>query len=235
MCIVDGSAVLPPGVMSIADTITIVEDLGNRIPDKSWMLYLLEAFDRKKGAPVELNLICQFNDRNNFWAIFGGKNRYKFTKVLPHVGHTYLRQIIFQSDMQAIDYVLTDRTDGQREEYRLGASGDTVGFQTKNHFTGIEWWNRVGGDPFPVRYRVEIAELMCGMGDGREGITYMPYDGLVPDSDRATASYPVSFFAKPAIASDAGDGYHYISYDVGDGTTNAGLRLAGGRGRPATL
>ncbi|HZC88368.1 MAG TPA: hypothetical protein VE199_02025, partial [Nitrososphaera sp.] len=84
----------PINVVAITDIITILEDLGNKIPDKSWMLYLLEMFDGQNKNAVELNLICQFNDRDNFWAIFKGINRYKFTKVLPSVGHSYLRQII---------------------------------------------------------------------------------------------------------------------------------------------
>lgn len=77
-----------------SDVIKICKDLGNNIPDKSWMLYLLELFD--SGAidnihrAIELNLICQFNEYDNFWAIFAGVNRYKFNKVLPVVGHSYL-------------------------------------------------------------------------------------------------------------------------------------------------
>jgi hypothetical protein len=35
----------PRGVIAIFDVITIIEDMGNQIPDKSWMLYLLELFN----------------------------------------------------------------------------------------------------------------------------------------------------------------------------------------------
>src|SRR5919198_5403224 len=73
----------PSCVVAVIDTIRIIQDFGNNIPNKSWMLYLLELFDSGYGIKaIELNLICQFNDRDNFWAIFGGVNRYKFIKVL---------------------------------------------------------------------------------------------------------------------------------------------------------
>jgi hypothetical protein len=213
---VQGRQTFPPGIVSVGDAITILHDLGNRIPDKSWMLYLLEVFDRKAGAPVELNLICQFNDRDNFWAIFGGVNRYKFTSVLPAVGHTYLRQIIFKKESRAIEYLLTDRTSGQSEKFVF--DGADIAFEGRSSFTGVEWWNKAAGSPFPVRYRVQVSELMCGIADG-QGITYLPYDGLVSDKDRAGDSYPVSFGG-----AETRDGY--LSYEVADGSARRGLALA---------
>jgi len=81
----------PSEVVGASDIIRIRKDLGNNIPDKSWMLYLLELFDSgatdDNYSPIELNLICQFNEYDNFWAIFEGINRYKFTKVIPIIGH----------------------------------------------------------------------------------------------------------------------------------------------------
>ena len=223
LCMMQGRDSLPPGVMSVADAITIVDDRGNRIPDKSWMLYLLEVFDRKGGLPVELNLICQFNDRDNFWAIFAGKNRYKFTAVLPAVGHTYLRQIIFRRNKKAIDYVLTDRMTGQSEEFSLSASG--IAFEAGGQFTGIEWWNKSGDLPFHVRHGVIVSELMAGFADG-EGISYVPYDGLVPDKDGWAEIYPIRFDKPAAIKG-------YLSYGVSEGTTKAGMRFS--MGQHATL
>jgi hypothetical protein len=209
--------------MAVADAITIIEDMGNRIPDRSWMLYLLEVFDRKAGAPAELNLICQFNDRDNFWAIFAGVNRYKFTQVLPAVGHTYQRQIIFQKQSQAIQYVLTDRTAGKSEKFVFNATG--IAFEGKSHFTGVEWWNKVASHTFPVRYRVDISELMCGIADG-QGITYMPYDGFVPNRDGSSSTYQVSF-VNPA------PNQGYLSYGITDGITSDGFGFV--RGGRATL
>ena len=215
LCLLQGRAVLRPGIIAVADAITIIKDLGNGIPDKSWMLYLLEVFDRKGGVPAELNLICQFNDRDNFWAIFSGVNRYKFTEVLPVVGHTYQRQIIFRKQSQSIEYVLTDRTAGHSEKFVLKASG--IAFEGKSHFTGVEWWNKVASETFPVRYRVDISELMCGIAEG-EGITYMPYDGFVPNKDNSAGSYAVSF-VNPAINQG------YLSYGITDGMSRHGLGL----------
>ncbi|MGI0038026.1 MAG: hypothetical protein ACRD99_06685 [Nitrososphaera sp.] len=223
LCLFQGRALLPSGIISVADAITIVEDLGNRIPDKSWMLYLLEVFDRRIGVPAELNLICQFNDRDNFWAIFSGVNRYKFTEVLPAVGHTYLRQIIFQKQSQAIEFVLTDRTAGKSEKFVFNVTG--IAFEGKSHFTGVEWWNKVASHTFPVRYRVDVSELKCGIAGG-QGITYLPYDGLVPNKDSSASSYPVSF-----VNPEAGQGS--LSYGIADGMTGDGPDLA--KNRHATL
>ena len=36
----------PSAEVGASDVIRICKDLGNNIPDKSWMLYLLELFDR---------------------------------------------------------------------------------------------------------------------------------------------------------------------------------------------
>jgi hypothetical protein len=223
LCLVQGRQTFPPGIVSVGDAITILQDLGNRIPDKSWMLYLLEVFDRKAGAPVELNLICQFNDRDNFWAIFGGTNRHKFTSVLPVVGHTYLRQIIFKKESREVEYLLTDRTTGQSEKFVFNATG--IAFEGKTSFSGVEWWNKAGRGPFPVRYRVQVSGLMCGIADG-QAITYLPYDGLVPDKDRAGDDYPISFGSV-----EARDGY--LSYEVADGTAKRGLGFT--KGQHATL
>ena len=64
----------PSDVVGASDIIRICEDLENNIPDKSWMLYLLELSDsgatNNNHRPIELNLISQFNEYDNFWAIF---------------------------------------------------------------------------------------------------------------------------------------------------------------------
>jgi hypothetical protein len=223
LCLFQGRVALPRGIVSVADAITILEDLSNRIPDKSWMLYLLEVFDRKSGVPVELDLICQFNERDNFWAIFGGVNRYKFTSVLPAVGHTFQRQIIFRKESSAIEFLLTDRTAQQSEKFVFNVNG--IDFEGKTNFTGIEWWNKSGAHPFPIRYRVRVSELMCGIADG-EGITYTPYDGLVPDKDNLGDNYPVSF-GDPALEQG------YLSYDAAGGMARIGPKFS--RGQHATL
>ena len=93
---INNKPISPQGVIAISDVITLVEDMGNQIPDKSWMLYLLEIFNIQNIA-IELNLICQFDNQDYFEAIFNGVNRYRFKQILPTLGHSYLRQIILDS------------------------------------------------------------------------------------------------------------------------------------------
>ena len=108
----------PRGVIAVSDIITLIEDIGNQIPDKSWMLYLLEIFN-KQNIAIELNLICQFDNQDYFEAIFNGVNRYRFKEVLPILGHSYLRQIIMNSQKQSISYLLEDRNTKQTERFDL--------------------------------------------------------------------------------------------------------------------
>ena len=106
--------------------------------------------------PIELNLICQFNEYDNLWAIFAGINRYRFTKVLPIVGHYYLREIILNKHDNLIEYrviYLNDRNATERFVFQLNEVESTsMSFQGSNQFTGIEWWNKDGNSPFPIRY-----------------------------------------------------------------------------------
>ena len=68
---------------------------------------------------IELNLICQFDNQNYFEAIFNGVNRYRFKDVLPVVGHSYLRQLIMNSQKECISYLLEDRNTKQTERFDL--------------------------------------------------------------------------------------------------------------------
>ena len=61
----------PINVAAVSDIIKLEKDLGHQIPNKCWMLYLLELFNIH-NKPVELNLICQFDNQNYFEAIFLG-------------------------------------------------------------------------------------------------------------------------------------------------------------------
>lgn len=216
----------PPNVIAVSDTLTILEDMGNHIPDKSWMLYLLELFDRKTQAPIELDLICQFNNRDNFWAIFRGINRHKFTKVMPIVGHSYRREIIMRKEKKSIEYLLTDLTTQENEDFSFDISGyTTFSYQGGIHFTGIEWWNKAAGgnSPFPVRYKIEVANI--SFGQAMDGTTtaaakpvYRPYNTLIPNNDGiGGVQYPVSF-EKPAVK----DGKS-IRYAVASGKTATGM------------
>ncbi|MGB8171007.1 MAG: hypothetical protein WCF01_00100, partial [Nitrososphaeraceae archaeon] len=82
-------------------------DNGNQIPDKSWMLYLLELFN-VQNIPIELNLICQFDNQDYFEGIFHGVNRYRFVKILPEIAHSYLRMLVLDKVKNCISYILSD-------------------------------------------------------------------------------------------------------------------------------
>ena len=150
----------PRGVKAGTDIITLIEDIGNQIPDKSWMLYLLELFNSQNIA-IELNLICQFDNQNYFEAIFNGVNRYRFKEVLPILGHSYLRQIIMNSQKECISYLVADRNTKQTESFHLPSNiAGEFAFEASNLFTGIEWWNKTGNFPYPIRYEVEVSQNM---------------------------------------------------------------------------
>ena len=155
--------------------------MGNQLPDKSWMLYLLEIFN-KQNIPAELNLICQFDKQDYFEAIFNGVNRFRFKEVLPILGHSYLRQIIMNSQKQSISYLLEDRNTKQIERFDLSLLkiGEEFVFEGQNHFTGIEWWNKIGNFPYPMRYHVEISQLTYGLSDNPSDPESIIMDHIIP-------------------------------------------------------
>lgn len=212
----------PLGVISVADRITIVNKMENYIPDKSWMLYLLEIFNNQDIA-LELNLICQFDSQDYFEAIFRGVNQYRFTHVLPIVGHTYNRQIFLDSKSQTVRYTLTDKNNGQYEMYDLSTKHlGGFNFQGSRQFTGIEWWNKSKNSPYPIRYQVEISQLLFGLKDkssNEYATTFYPYNALLPNNDGSGASYPVSM-QDLKIKDDDG----CISYQLNSGRCNTGIR-----------
>jgi hypothetical protein len=180
--------------VSISDVITIVSDLGNKIPDRSWMLFLLELFNRQ-NIPVELNLICSFNDDGKFHAIFEGANKHEF-KIKPTVGHSYLRQIIMEPSKQRIAFHLKDENSGQTDSFFYEVDKNSFDFFISKHFTGLEWHNRIENTPYPIRYEVEISNLAYGVNDNNsdlESLEYFPYNQLLPDDGGFVKEYPVSF------------------------------------------
>lgn len=193
--VLDGyKPLFPNGVIAVSDIITIIADIGNQIPDKSWVLYLLEVFNLQNIA-IELNLICQFDNQSYFEAIFQGINQYRFTRLLPTVGHSYLRQIIMDAQSNYIKYILNDQSTRQSETFDLPLANMKFDFIGVKHFTGIEWWNKIGNFPYPVRYMVEISQLTFGLSDpiDHESITYLPHNALMPNSDGSGNKYPISF------------------------------------------
>lgn len=201
----EGTKAYMPQAVAVSDVIKITSDLQNNIPDKSWMLYLLEIFNRQ-SVPVELNLICSFNDDGRFHAIFGGVNRYEF-RIRPEIGHSYLRQIVMEPQRRAIAYLLMDETSGQTDLFRMENSND---FTISRHFTGLEWHNKQGNSPYPIRYEVEISNLAYGVRDDPSdprSIAYYPYNQLLPDSEGLASRYPVSFHS-------LGVQHGFISYKI---------------------
>jgi hypothetical protein len=209
----------PIGVTATCDTIKLVRDMGSQIPDKSWMLYLLELFNMQNLA-MELNLICQFDNQNYFEAIFQGVNRYRFKEVLPNVGNSYMRIIMMDKENRQIKYILTDQSTKQSETYSLPLSTPNFEYKGANQFTGIEWWNKMGYYPYPIRYQVEISQIMFGMRDNSdpESVTFVPYNTMMPNKDEYNTKYPVSF--QDMMLKDG-----CICYSIQSGSCNAGMRF----------
>jgi hypothetical protein len=221
-CVFNGKPFFPRGIVAISDIITLIEDIENRIPDRSWMLYLLEIFN-KKNIPSELNLICQFDNQNYFEAIFQGINQYRFKQVLPVVSHSYLRQIVLNHDSHSINYILTDITTKQSEMFDLLLDNNKkFDFEGLNQFTGIEWWNKIGNYPYPIRYHAEISQLLYGLSDAgpsnSKSIVFRPYNALIPNNEGLAKQYPISF-DNPRIKEDDS----CICYNILDGLCTSGL------------
>jgi len=129
-----GSACNPvylKGVTAVSDILTIKADLGNHIPNNSWMIYMLELFIDAKyvqyieqspfhGVPLELDLFCETN-RIHFTAVFNGNNQYDFN-IVPELGNSYLREILLDSPNRIIKYRLTDLKTRESESFSPNAS-----------------------------------------------------------------------------------------------------------------
>ena len=184
----------------ISDNLRIINKFDNNIPDKSWMLYLLELFNTEQ-VPIELNLICQFDDQDYFEAILSGINRYRFTKVIPIIGHTYYRQIKFNKIDLSIEFYLKN-LDMQIDEKYIQCLNNNyeMAFQISNCFTGVEWWNRIAYEPYPIRYQIEISNLAYGFNDtdnDPESIIFFPIESVTVNEDSENQiNYPIEFINK---------------------------------------
>ncbi|MDQ5869263.1 MAG: hypothetical protein M3530_05995 [Thermoproteota archaeon] len=209
----------PQDVIAICDVIKVAADNGNQIPDKSWMLYLLELFN-VQSIPAELNLICQFDNQHYFEAILQGINRYRFVKILPEIGHSYLRMLVMDKGKNCLSYILTEQETKGSEIFDLFLNTNFQ-YVGANQFTGIEWWNKTGNFLYPLRYHVEISQLMFGIRDANnndpESITFIPHNALIPNNDESGAEYPLSF-NNPMLK----DGCIY--YSTREGSCNNGIR-----------
>jgi hypothetical protein len=230
----------PTGVIAISDILTINSDLGNKIPDRSWMIYMLE-LSTDKGhnpypVPLELDLFCQFDNNNEFKAVFNGNNQYTFPNILPEISNSYLREIILNTDDRIINYRLTDLKTRQSESFALGPNTmyganeqiknelikvlDEVKFEPYKHFTGIEWRNIVGTESFLIRYQVRFSMLRYADHNDSsldlQQINYKPYATLRSDTDAHRKLYPISFQNPKEMDS-------CICYDISSGNSTTGL------------
>jgi len=109
-----------------------------------------------------------------------------------------MRQIIFNSERKSISYFLEDKTTQQVEEFNLRFSDNTnFNFEIANQFTGIEWWNKIGNFSYPIRYQIEISQLMYGIKQNTndsQSIIYLPYTSLIENSEENTFTYPITFY-----------------------------------------
>jgi hypothetical protein len=168
----------------ITDTLKIVTEFENRIPDKSWMLYLLEIFNSQQIA-IEINLICQFDNQNYFEAIFNGVNRYRFNKVLPIIRNRYLRQIKLKKSSNTIEYYIKNLENQIDESFILNITSP-LSYQISTSFTGVEWWNKIDYKPYPIRYKIELSNLMYGFNDNAfddDSVIFFPIDSLYSNKD----------------------------------------------------
>ena len=190
----DDKSFFPINVVAISDIIKLEQDLGNQIPNKCWMLYLLELFNIH-NKPVELNLICQFDNQNYFEAIFLGINRYRFKDISPEIDHSYQRIIYLDEENTQIKYILTDQTTNKSEIFILDIKNINFVYKTSNQFTGIEWWNRVGHRPYSIRFEALVSKLMYGYNDNAEdpdSKVFFPIGTIYENKDGTANSYPIN-------------------------------------------
>jgi hypothetical protein len=238
----------PSDVIAISDILTLKDDVGNQIPNKSWMIYMLELFVDKnyiqenqvRSVPLELDLFCQFDDKIDFKAVFNGHNQYSFKTVLPKIAHSYQREIILNASKRNVMYRLRDINSGESESFELSATNmngsvsdqkkmdlikvmNDVKFESYKHFTGVEWWNNVDNVPYPVRYHVQFSMLRYAQSHDSspelEKLSYKPYTSLAGDTDSLGKQYPISFHDLREM-----DGC--ICYDIASGKTNTGMEYS---------
>jgi len=95
-----------------------------------------------------------------------------------------------------IGYQLMDETSGKIDSFFFDVYADS-NFSMSKHFTGIEWHNRSGNIPYPIRFKVEISNLAYGINDNLSdlrSVAYFPYNQLLPDERRFCTEISLSLF-----------------------------------------
>lgn len=186
----------------VVDNLKLTKDLGNKIPDKSWMLYLLELFNTQK-VPIELNLICQFDNQDYFEAIFRGRNQYRFRKIIPKIGGSYQREIRFKENESIVEFFLMDLETNIEETFSLDIDPKIFKYRFHQCFSGVEWWNKIQYNPFPLRYEVYVSNLMYGYNDDSSdpsSIIYFPIGNVYENKDGQGEPYPIEIAGMDRVA-----------------------------------
>ena len=143
------------------------------------------------------------------------------------MGHSYVREILAHGPSQKIIYQLTDLNTGKFESFEIGQDNlkgfstniiNDIKFAGSDHFSGVEWWNKVEETPYPIRYEVMISLLQYGLQDSSSAqkITYHPYNSMVADNDKNSKRYPVLFQHARVMKG-------CICYNIARGDSDAGL------------
>ena len=83
------------------------------------------------------------------------------------------------------------------EQFFLNVDRGSFSFQFHQSFTGIEWWNRISYHPYPIRYEIEISNLMYGYNDDLDdpnSKVFFPISSIYENKDNTVRSYPAKLF-----------------------------------------
>jgi hypothetical protein len=172
-----------------SDTIQLLQQNTNMIPDKSWVVNLFEIFTpASSNGSVELDLISEYTGKTRFVAIFMGMNEHYF--ALPVVvGHIYRRTVRLDRLNSRVSYQLVDMSTGMQESYVFPLSPGFP-YQITDVFRGIEWHNLQGTTTFPVTWLVSLSPSVS-FSSSSLGTVQMPTQ-QVPTPPSVTQMLPTS-------------------------------------------
>jgi hypothetical protein len=97
------------------------------------------------------------------------------------------------SQKHCVSYLLEDRNTKQAERFDLqlnmGEGLSSFAFDASSLFTGIEWWNKIGNFPYPIRYHVEVSQLMYGIPDNPSDFESIVYGDFHRPVENIKKSY----------------------------------------------
>ncbi len=189
-----------PKAIGLSCEFTVRKDLKQLPPARSWLLYNMELDSKGFNNAVELNLITQADNQTFFVAIYRGKERYRF---LAQVKIDEKYKLEFEHREKEIVYRLTSK---ETEEFTL--QGDAFYKAPieppapERAFWGIEWWNRLANDVYPIRYECEMKDPSFVTSFGERLASKLERDngiqigyGNVPDSWPANITHNSPFIS----------------------------------------